>query len=108
MSAQCGESAASSSEAFRKGEVSTNRGPFLYFMMLMGRTVGLSQRAGARTGDGLVAGGRGVGKLLKTPSKLWPSGERKAKKRRTRALRPAVEPPQNCTREIYARIGDNI
>ncbi|MHC4695772.1 MAG: HEAT repeat domain-containing protein [Planctomycetota bacterium] len=58
----------------------------------MGRTAGLSQRAGAKTGDGIVVAGRGVGKLLKTPSKLWPIGTRKANKKRTTASRPDTEP----------------
>ncbi len=94
MSELCGERPPDSGETPREGNVSLGWELVLGCMELMGATAGLTRRAGTRTGDALVAAGRGVGKLLKSPSKLWSGGERRTKKRRTRALRPVVEPSQ--------------
>jgi multidrug resistance efflux pump len=105
VAAQCDGSNPDPSKAPRLGKGSTKRGPLVFFATLMGTTVGLSQRAGVRTGDRIVATGRDMGKILKAPAKLWPAGGASKREMAKQACQD-TESPSTCTRGTCSEVVD--
>ncbi len=85
-------------EISKKDEISSGQGPIFNFIKMMGKTVGLARKAGAKTADDMVKVSSRLGSLAATG----------AKKKQKDSLNSEIEQLQIGLRDLYTRIGERV